>query len=192
MTKEVFIENDKFYLNNPFKKSNKEEGKTSLICNGWCFSQVNNFTLVEEVNSDVYYKFPNKDGVIYVCDEQVKNKVVYYRKKNLYLFLKENKITTIQKCNPNKVYYSTSNDFRIVTDGLIKESIVDFSKVIGIHSEQSYKIGYEVSKANFVILTTKHKTILYTEENIDKIQNTLKKFKKEVNQEGNVVGLRWC
>ena len=94
MTKEVFIANGKFYLENPFKKNNKQNetlGKASLLCNGWRFSQVNNFTLVEEIDSDIYYKFPSKDGVICICGKQVTNKVVYYRKKSLYLFLKENK-----------------------------------------------------------------------------------------------------
>lgn len=102
MTKEVFIANGKFYLENPFKKNNKQNetvGKASLLCNGWRFRQVNNFTLVEEIDSDIYYKFPSKDGVICICGKQVTNKVVYYRKKSLYLFLKENKITTIQRCN---------------------------------------------------------------------------------------------
>ena len=192
MTKEVFVLDGKFYLTNPFEKDNERSktkrhessitnrdsltGRSSLVCNGWHFSQVNHFTLVEEVGSDVYYKFPSKDGVVFVCDKQVKNKVVYYRKKNLYLFLKENKITTIQKNNPNTVYYSTSNDFKLITDGFIEESIVDFSKVIGIHSEQNYKIKYCVSKASFVVLATKRRTVLYTENSLDKIQDLVKKY----------------
>ena len=190
MTKEVFVANGKFYLENPFKKNkigDKEIGKVSLVCNSWHFSQVNNFTLVEEVGSDVYYKFSSKDGVICVCDKQVKNKVVYYRKKSLYLFLKENKITTIQRSNPNTVYYSTSNNFKLVTDGFAEENIVSFSKVIGIHSKQDFKVSYCVSKASFVILSMNHKTILYTEENIDKVQSLLKKYKKKFKMTNNGV-----
>lgn len=192
MTKEVFIANGKFYLKNPFKKNNKQNetvGKASLLCNGWRFSQVNNFTLVEEIDSDIYYKFPSKDGVICICGKQVTNKVVYYRKKSLYLFLKENKITTIQRCNPNTIYYSTSNDFRIVTDGVVKENIINFSKVMGIHNKQDFEISHCVSKASFVILSTKHKTILYTEESVDKVQALLKKYKEKLKITNTVVEL---
>ena len=53
MAKEVFVMGTKFYLDNPFNGEQKD-GVQEITCNGWHFSQVNGFTLVEEVGSDVY------------------------------------------------------------------------------------------------------------------------------------------
>lgn len=87
------------------------------------------------------------------------------------------------------LYYSTSNDFRIVTDGVVKENIINFSKVMGIHNKQDFEISHCVSKASFVILSTKHKTILYTEESVDKVQALLKKYKEKLKITNTVVEL---
>ena len=128
------------------------------------------------VNILLELEYANKDKKDYFADI-------------FYLFLKENKITTIQRCNPNTIYYSTSNDFRIVTDGVVKENIINFSKVMGIHNKQDFEISHCVSKASFVILSTKHKTILYTEESVDKVQALLKKYKEKLKITNTVVEL---
>jgi len=186
MAKEVFVMGTKFYLDNPFNGEQKD-GAQEITCNGWHFSQVNGFTLVEEVGSDVYYKFPSKDGVICVSNKRALNKVVYYRKKSLYLFLTENKIKTIHRDNPNTVYHNTGGDFRLVTDGRVVNEKINFSKVIGTHSSQHYSVKFEIADASFAILTKKQRTVLNTREPIEKVQKIINKHKEEIKSDQNCI-----
>lgn len=110
--------------------------------------------------------YPLMEGAIFLCKDKNENNVeVYFTKfydTKILEFLKKYGIDDVIVEDPNHSF-----DFRGNT-------------IVCSHC---------VSKASFVILSTKHKTILYTEESVDKVQALLKKYKEKLKITNTVVEL---
>lgn len=170
----VFVKNRKFYLEDPFIEVEKEHKPLAQIfLKDWKISSIGNYTVVKNIATKIYYKYPRKDGVIYVSD-----KVVFYRKKPLYLFMRDYHFDTLKYRNPNDFYSFTDSSFKLITDGTVDGGIEKYDSENGTVKE--FLANYDVKNATYVITRNQHKTVLNTLQSIDVLGKVFFKHKKEI------------